>query len=142
MKLSLSSSLAVIAVIAGLCASVWVFALPPGTSEEISQRIVPFGSVSRMGDPGGAPVASASAEPLSGQQVYDQFCFACHTIGVGGAPKFGDGEQWAVRVDQGMDTLMDHTINGINTMPAKGTCMNCSDDELNAAVVYMLDALP
>lgn len=142
MKLSLSSSFALIAVIAGLCASVWVFALPPGTTDEISERIVPFGSVSRVGDAGGALVASAPAEPLSGQQVYDQFCFACHAIGVAGAPKFGDSAQWVARVDQGMDTLMDHTINGINTMPAKGTCMNCSDDELGAAVTYMLDALP
>ncbi len=138
MKRSFSSSMAVLAVVA----SVWVFALPPGTTEEISQRIDPFGSVSRVGDAGGAPVSSASAEPLSGQQVYDQFCFACHAGGIGGAPTFGDTAQWAERVDQGMDVLMDHTINGIRTMPAKGTCMNCSDDELNAAVTYILDNLP
>ena len=138
MKRSFSSSMAVLAVVA----SVWVFALPPGTTEEISQRIDPFGSVSRVGDAGGAPVGNASAEPLSGQQVYDQFCFACHAGGIGGAPTFGDTAQWVERVDQGMDVLMDHTINGIRTMPAKGTCMNCSDDELNAAVTYILDNLP
>ena len=130
--------MAVVAVVA----SVWVFALPPGTTEEISQRIDPFGTVSRVGDAGGAPVSAASAEPLSGQAVYDQFCFACHAGGIGGAPTFGDTAQWAERVDQGMDVLMDHTINGIRTMPAKGTCMNCSDDELNAAVTYILDNLP
>ncbi|XOV83913.1 MAG: c-type cytochrome [bacterium] len=138
MKRSFTSAMAVAAVVA----SVWVFALPPGTTEEISQRIDPFGSVSRVGDAGGAAVASASAEPRSGQAVYDQFCFACHTTGVGGAPTFGDTAQWAERVDQGMDLLMEHTINGIRTMPAKGTCMNCSDDELNAAVTYILDNLP
>ena len=35
---------------------------------------------------------------------------------------------------------MDSTINGINAMPAKGTCMSCSDDELADAVTYMIDA--
>ena len=59
--------------------------------------------------------------------------------GVGGAPKFGDVAAWAERAEKGMDTLMASTINGINTMPAKGTCMNCSDDELAAAVTYILD---
>ena len=130
--------MAVVAVLA----SVWVLAIPPGTTEEISQRIDPFGNVSRVGDAGGAPVSNASAEPRSGQQVYDVFCFACHAGGIGGAPTFGNTEQWAARVDQGMDLLMEHTINGIRTMPAKGTCMNCSDEELGAAVTYILDNLP
>jgi len=32
------------------------------------------------------------------------------------------------------------TLNGIGAMPAKGTCMSCSDDELADAVTYILDA--
>ena len=118
---------------------VWVYAVPPGTSEEIAERIKPFGSVCRAGEDCGAAVAAVATGPLSGQQVYDQFCFACHAAGVGGAPLLGDIAQWQPRIDKGMDVLMVSTLNGIGTMPAKGTCMNCSDDELNAAVVYMLD---
>ncbi|MEM9623980.1 MAG: c-type cytochrome [Pseudomonadota bacterium] len=126
----------VLVVVAG-----WVYALPPGTNDEISARLEPFGVVCRSGDDCGASTAAASSGPLSGQQVYDQFCFACHASGVGGAPLLGDTAGWGDRVDKGMDALMDSTINGINAMPAKGTCMNCSDDELGLAVQYMLDQL-
>ncbi len=93
----------------------------------------------RAGEDCGTAVAAAASGPLSGQQVYDQFCFACHMSGVGGAPTFGDVAAWAERSAKGIDVLMASTINGIGTMPAKGTCMNCSDDELSAAVTYMLD---
>ena len=60
-------------------------------------------------------------------------------MGVGGAPLLGDIAQWEPRIAKGMDVLMASTVNGINAMPAKGTCMNCSDDELNDAVAYMLE---
>ena len=52
----------------------------------------------------------------------------------------GDAAAWEPRVAQGMDVLMANTINGINVMPPKGTCMACSDDELRAAVEYMIGA--
>ena len=61
-------------------------------------------------------------------------------MALGGAPLFADAAAWAPRIAKGMDVLMDSTINGINAMPAKGTCMSCSDDELAATVTYMLDA--
>ena len=117
-------------------------AVPPGTDAEIESRIIPFGTVCRAGDDCGSASAVAATGPLSGQQVYDQFCFACHATGVGDAPMLGDAEAWAPRVDKGMDVLMASTLNGINTMPAKGTCMSCSDEELNAAVTYMLEQNP
>lgn len=126
---------ALIAVLVG----VWAFAVPPGTTDEIAERIQPFGSVCRSGEDCGAATAAAASGPLSGQQVYDQFCFACHMTGVGDAPLLGDAGQWQPRIDKGMETLMASTLNGLNAMPAKGTCMNCSDDELQAAVTYMLD---
>ncbi|MEM7098788.1 MAG: c-type cytochrome [Pseudomonadota bacterium] len=125
---------------AGLVLSTGVVAIPPGTSDEIEARLQAFGEVCRVGDDCGTASAAASSGPLSGQQVYDQFCFACHSTGVGGAPKIGEAGEWAARVDKGMDVLMDSTLNGLNAMPAKGTCMNCSDEELSEAVTYMLDA--
>ncbi len=126
---------ALVAVFVG----VYVYAVPPGTTDEIAERVKPFGSVCRSGDDCGTTAAAAASGPLSGQAVYDQFCFACHAAGVGGAPLLGDAEQWQPRIDKGMDVLMASTLNGLNAMPAKGTCMNCSDDELQAAVDYMLD---
>ena len=54
------------------------------------------------------------------------------------APIFADVDAWAPRLAKGIDTLYSSTVNGIGMMPAKGTCMNCSDEELEAAVDYMV----
>ena len=113
-------------------------AVPSGTTEEIRTRLEPFGTVCRAGDDCGQASAAAASGPMSGQQVYDKFCFACHTTGVGGAPKLDDQVAWTERQGKGMDTLWDSLINGIGAMPAKGTCMGCSDDELREVLDYML----
>ncbi len=129
-------------VLAGLAALFLAFAaqaVPPGTADEIAERLKPFGNVCRTGDDCGAATAAVATGPLSGEEVYNQFCFACHNSGVSNAPILGDVAGWAPRIDKGMDALMASTLNGINAMPAKGTCMNCSDDELADAVDYMLE---
>ncbi len=116
-----------------------VSAVPPGTQDEIRARLQPDGSVCRKGDACGTAVAAVATGPMSGEQVYNQFCFACHATGVSGAPMYGNAEQWAPRAAKGMDELLKTSINGLNAMPAKGTCMNCSDDDIKGAVQYMLD---
>ena len=63
---------------------------------------------------------------------------ACHATGAAGAPKVGDKAAWAPRISQGMATLVKHSIQGFNAMPPKGMCMDCSDDEIKAAVEYMV----
>ncbi|MAT83530.1 MAG: cytochrome c5 family protein [Gammaproteobacteria bacterium] len=117
--------------------------VPPGTDDEIRERLEPFGELCRAGDDCGGGAAGAamasSGGAMSGEQVYNQFCGTCHNIGVAGAPKLGDVPAWEPRVAKGMDTLWDHTLNGFNAMPAKGTCMGCSDDELRAALDYIVD---
>jgi cytochrome c5 len=80
----------------------------------------------------------AEAEAIDGQQVYMKACVACHATGVAGAPKLGDKEAWAPRIATGMDALMNSAINGKNVMPPRGTCASCSDEELKAAVEYMV----
>ena len=119
--------------------SVAVQAVPPGTKAEIEERLTPFGAVCRVGDDCGSAAAAAASGPLSGEDVYNQFCFACHKTGVGDAPILGDTASWQPRVDKGMDALMSSTLNGLGAMPPKGTCMNCSDAELQEAVTFMLD---
>ncbi len=122
-----------------LAASV-VTALPPGTEREISARLTPAGKICRAGDDCGVAVAAAPTGPRSGEEIYNSFCFACHTTGVGGAPKMGDVAGWAPRIDKGMDALWGTMQNGLNAMPAKGTCMNCSDDELRASMNYLVES--
>ena len=123
------------------------------SEDGIRARLKPFGEVCRVGqDCGGleggaegaasAPaVAEASAATgLSGQQIYDQFCFACHNTGVGEAPLFGSLEQWQPRIDQGMAQMLAVSLTGRGLMPPKGTCVTCSDDEMQAAIQYMVDS--
>ena len=76
---------------------------------------------------------------MTGDQVYNQYCFACHATGVSGAPTYGNAEQWAPRAAKGIDELVRSSINGLNAMPPKGTCVNCSDDDIKAGVQYLLD---
>ncbi len=123
-------------------ASIGIYAIPPGTDAEIEQRLTPFGSVCREGDDCGTAVAAAASGALSGEEVYNQYCTVCHASGVSNAPIRGDAGQWQPRIDKGMDELMASTLNGLNAMPAKGTCMSCSDEELAATVDYMLEQLP
>lgn len=85
-----------------------------------------------------APVAAAGGA-RSGQDVYQSACFACHGTGAAGAPKLGDAAAWGPRIDKGMDALMNSAINGLNAMPPRGTCGNCSDDDLKAAIEYMVE---
>ena len=34
--------------------------------------------------------------------------------------------------------MLKNAINGINAMPPKGMCMECSDDEIKDAIEYMV----
>ena len=51
----------------------------------------------------------------------------------------GDKAAWDPRIAQGMDTMMKIAINGKGAMPPRGAS-TASDDELRAAVQYMVDA--
>ena len=86
-----------------------------------------------------SPAPAASSGPRSGEDVYNASCMACHATGAGGAPKTGDVAAWKPRIAQGADTLHKHAIAGFNAMPAKGLCMTCSDDEVIAAVDFIVD---
>ncbi|HEV8077293.1 MAG TPA: c-type cytochrome [Marinobacter sp.] len=116
-------------------------AVMANVNDEILSRIQPVGNICLQGEECGsaaAPMATASAGPRSGSEVYDAACLACHTTGAAGAPVIGDASSWAPRVEQGMDTLISHAINGYNAMPAKGGCVSCPDEEIAAAVEYMV----
>lgn len=89
----------------------------------------------------GAP-AAAGGSSAKGEDVYKQTCFACHGAGVAGAPKLGDKADWQPRIAQGEAVLYDHSIKGYSgskgVMPPKGGNMSLSDDQVKAAVDYMV----
>ena len=79
----------------------------------------------------------------NGKKIYSKACIACHFTGVSGAPALKedklDKAVWQKRADEGINILMDHAIHGFNNnlMPPKGTCMDCSDQDLFDAIHYM-----
>ena len=91
-----------------------------------------------------AASVSSMVMAADGKDVYTQSCFACHGTGAAGAPKLGDKAAWAPRIAQGMDTLVKHAISGFSSkpgsmMPPKGGAMNRSDDEIKAAIDYIVE---
>ncbi|KAB2936565.1 MAG: cytochrome c5 family protein [Candidatus Contendobacter sp.] len=75
---------------------------------------------------------------LSGQDVYNKVCMACHATGAAGAPKVGAKDQWEPRFAQGLDTLVKNAVNGIRGMPAKGGNPSLTEANIKDSVVYML----
>ncbi len=106
--------------------------------EELKARIAPVGQVYLAGS---EPVAAKPAGPRTGEQVYQGACFACHATGALDAPKKGDAAAWKPRLAQGMETLHKHAIDGIRAMPPRGTCGDCSDDDILNAIKFMTDGL-
>lgn len=116
-------------------------------------RIAPVGAVF-AGDAGSAALAEtqAAATPAlaeaaaapDGAKVYNGLCGACHGAGVAGAPKL-EKAAWEARAAQGVDTLFAHARDGFTgkagMMPARGGNPALSDDEVRAAVQWMLDNL-
>jgi len=77
----------------------------------------------------------------TGEAVYNLGCAACHTAGLAGAPMLASQAQWESRLEKGLETLTNNAYNGYNAMPAKGLCMDCSLEEIERSVQYMLDSL-
>ncbi len=130
--------------------------------ESGGEALIPTGNASTAGERGAAPnpmtVLSATTarvdqittidpteDLIKGKEVYDSACFICHTPGAAGAPKHGDSKSWAGRNEQDLAVLHDHAIKGYmgksGLMPPKGGRVDLSDDDVKAAVAYMLDAI-
>ena len=112
------------------------------------ERIKPYGEVYVDGEtapptkqaPQLETGATAADQPMDGEGVYQKACFSCHATGLAGAPKLGDAESWAPRVAQGIETLYKHSLEGFNAMPPKGGFVNYSDDQVKAAVDFMVES--
>lgn len=87
-------------------------------------------------------VTSVHAED-SGFEVYEQYCSACHSQGMLGAPMLGDRKDWAPRISKGISILNYNANMGYvgqnGVMPKKGGYLNLSDEAVVNAVKYMVD---
>jgi cytochrome c5 len=74
-----------------------------------------------------------------GKDTYSQYCFVCHSAGLAGAPKFQSQDDWRTRCEQkSLKGLLNSAIQGVNAMPAKGTCDSCTQDDILEAIKYMV----
>ena len=128
----------------------------PAAKAAIAERIAPVAKVAIAGEDNSALAApdqaagsdqpaqqaAASSTELSGEEVYNMACVACHGAGIAGAPKYGDAATWAPRIAKGMDTLHKHSLEGFQGdtgfMPAKGGRIDLSDQAVMDAADYMV----
>ncbi len=80
-------------------------------------------------------MASGAAQAADGQAVYDQHCGMCHN---NLTPKIGDKDAWAPRIKLGAAALVASVINGKGAMPPRGAAPDLSDDDIKAAVQYLV----
>ncbi|WP_092401286.1 MULTISPECIES: c-type cytochrome [Candidatus Ichthyocystis] len=73
----------------------------------------------------------------TGDKVYGKVCAVCHAAGIAGAPRFGNKEDWK-KHKKPIEELYKHAINGYGVMPPKGGNSSLTDDEVKAAVDYMI----
>ncbi|MFT3848428.1 MAG: c-type cytochrome [Propionivibrio sp.] len=128
-----------VAVAAVLVLIVWPLSMigkapTDGSGDDAELRIQP---VARIEMQKAAPVSDG--KPRSGEAVYNTICQACHAAGVAGAPKTGDKAAWAPRIATGIEALLKSATNGKNAMPARGGAADLTDDELKAAVDYLIE---
>lgn len=101
-------------------------------------------AVSATGDVKTETTAQAAPVNEAGKKAYGAICSMCHAAGVGGAPKPGDKADWSQRLAQGKDVLYKHALEGFTgakgMMPARGGSTTMKDEDVKAAVDYMLDA--
>lgn len=82
-----------------------------------------------------------SGSKNEGEQIVQHFCVNCHAqkpLIPLGAPRIGVTADWLPRLKQQMAVLFKHTSEGINAMPARGGCFECSDEQLILAIIAML----
>jgi cytochrome c5 len=86
-------------------------------------------------------VQQLKGDPQAGKKIYKEYCASCHAgtpvIDVN-APKLNDKAAWEKWQKTSEDVLLARTIKGVNAMPARGGCFECSDDDVRKAIQYMV----
>jgi len=80
-----------------------------------------------------------------GRVVWMNTCQVCHASDLVGAPRIDKPEAWAPRIKKGKAVLYEHALKGFfgpmgTEMPPRGGNPKLSDEEVKAAVDYMVKA--
>jgi cytochrome c5 len=85
-----------------------------------------------------AGAGAGEQDPIAGQRAYQKACARCHDEGMEGAPALDDPDAWEVRSSLWMAVLAEHAKDGYLDMPAKGGDPELTDENIEAAIVYMM----
>ena len=88
----------------------------------------------------GIAAAFSPVWAADGKAVYDKTCALCHAAGVANAPKLGDKAAWAPRAATGKAALVSSVITGKGAMPPKAGAADLQEDDIRAAIDFMLSA--
>ena len=112
----------------------------PATPQQQAQPAKPMAAPVQ---PAPAAVTPVNDEMAVGEKVYNETCKTCHDAGIAGAPKLGDQAAWTDRIAQGMDVMYKNSIEGFTgttgVMAPKGGNASLTDEEVKAAVMYMVE---
>lgn len=129
----------------GLAAAGTAHAQDDAEREDMAERLKPAGELCLAGQDCGTSAAADDAGgedgEISGSDIYGNVCAACHDSGAAGAPARGEEGDWEERIDQGIETLYEHAINGIGAMPPRGGNADLSDEEVMAATNHLVEPL-
>ena len=107
----------------------------------VLERIKPVGEVRIDISKMVASAESNESSERSGEEIYNSKRAGCHASGLMEAPKYASLEDWSTRIDLGLEKLTLSAIAGKGGMPPRGTCMDCTDNEIKVTVQYILDSL-
>lgn len=127
----------------------------PAVREHLLARIAPAGEVYAGATGAASQAAAAQAAQAAlvanvpfggrtdGAEIFNNGpCTGCHTAGVAGAPKLDAAGIGARAAEQGVDQLIHKAITGftgtVGVMPAKGGNPALTDDQVKAAVEWMV----
>lgn len=84
---------------------------------------------------------SIAGKKEEGRLIVAHYCATCHAenplISIG-APRIGIKSDWSMRLKQGWEILFQHTDEGYHAMPARGGCFECTDHQLELAIMELL----
>ena len=122
--------------------ALWAASAQAATNDDIAKRLEPVGKVCIQGEEcKGMEVAvtAGGGGAKTPDEIIAKHCNACHSTGLLGAPNIGATAACEERADHqgGLDGILAKAITGINAMPPKGTCADCSDADLKGAIEKM-----
>jgi len=80
---------------------------------------------------------AVAAQAAPDMTKYKKSCGVCHDNGTAGAQKTHDVAAWQPRLEKGMDALLVSIKQGLNAMPPKGMCYDCTDEDYVELIEYM-----